>query len=236
VQDVLIATPDQPQASLLRHHGTWLRENLGTSNGNVVLNGDTAEMRPMYEITDAQAALLSQADTRVTVHASVVEHEMRALLDMPAVSDKLEANDGHRVRIVRMERTREPVLVVRHSSVPVDDHAVTRPLSSHLATRLVDRLSTGRFELVNPERREAIVLTAAYDRNTEMAAVLPASHARATYITLSQRDGGRNMFRPINPNDSWMSGARLRFVVPVAASTYTVSATGPVTRIAEVRR
>ena len=236
IRDVTIATPARPQAAQLRFHGTWLSEDLGRSDGNVPLNADDAEMRLMYDVTDEQVALLAQPDARVVVHAHVVEREMRAQLDIPAVAGRRVSNSGHRLRIVSLGREREPVVHVRHSVLPIAPKTVTGASTLRRAGRVAERQVEGRYELVHPERKESIVLGASYDRNTETAAVLPASHAHATYITLEQRDADANRFRPINPGDAWMAGARLRYVVPVAANAYTVSAAGSVSRIAEARR
>jgi hypothetical protein len=230
VQDVLIATDEQPQAALLRFHGTWFREDLGASDGNTLLNRGRTNMNLTYEVTASEAALLERSDARVVVHARIVESETRAVLDMPALSGTLTAGDGQRVRIVDLEHATQTVLHVRQSVVPVERR--TTPGTSTLRRMtLEERLAEGRFELVNPERREGIVLTASYDRNAETASVLPASHARTTYITLSIRDDGQSRPRRFRPDDEWMAGARLRYVVPIATAEYTVNVVGRITRI-----
>ena len=215
VQDVSVATDEQPQAALLRSHGTWFREELGGSAGNALLNAGTPEMILNYNITPAEAALLERSDVRVIVHARVVVREMRAELDMAAVAGARVAADGRRVHIARVERAGGIVLHARHSVVPVE--------------RRVPPGVEGRFELVNPERNEAIVLTPSYDRNTETSSVLPISHARATYVTLSPGSGGPNRWKRVNPDDAWLTGARLSYVVPVAVGEYRVHAEGRVT-------
>ena len=225
IQDVSIATAEQPRAALLRHHGTWFREEMGVSGGNVVLNGGNPEMTLSYEITPAEAALLERPDARVIVHADVTISEMRPLLDMPAVSGARAATDGQFVRLVDMERGRDLVLQVRQSVVR---HRLMVPQRR-------PQNAEGRFELVNPERKEAVVLQASYDRNAETSVVLPASHARATHIWLSPAEGGPNRWKRVNPDDAWLAGARLRLVAPVAVGTYTLNAEGPVRRAAPAR-